>query len=198
MTVRTFTVTVPEDVYTQIEAQARSSSRSVDDLVAQTLTRGLAPAAEVDLPPSVQAELNAMEHLSDEALWAIARSRANDDKIALYDLLIARQNAGSLTTEGRRVLTQLHEEADALMVRKAHAYALLQNRGYTLPKLDELYTQTPLAGPISRPGSTTRCWSMPGTVAETANLLRALRSSLESLAILVSKCRLKRRSSNNV
>ena len=84
-----------------------------------------------------------MDNLSDEALWAIARSRANDDKIALYDLLIARQNAGSLTTEGRRVLTQLREETDALMVRKAHAYVLLQSRGYTLPALDELYAQTP-------------------------------------------------------
>ncbi len=95
-------------------------------------THRLAPAAEPDLPPSVQAELNAMEHLPDEGLWAIARSRANDDKIALYDLLIARQNAGSLTPEGRRVLTQLREEADTLMVRKAHAYALLQSRGFTL------------------------------------------------------------------
>lgn len=143
MTVRTITVTVSDDVYTQLEAQARSSERSVDDLIAQTLTRGLAPAAELDLPPSVQAELNAMEHLSDEALWAIARSRANDNNVALYDLLIARQNAGSLTLEGQGMLTQLREEADALMVRKAHAYALLQSRGHTLPTLDELHAQTP-------------------------------------------------------
>ncbi len=143
MTVRTITVTVPEDVYTQLETQARSSARSVDDLVAQTLARGLPPAAEPDLPLAVQAELNAMEQLSDEALWAIARSTANDDKIALYDLLIARQNDGSLTAEGRRVLTQLREESDALMVRKAHAYAILRHRGYTLPTLDELHAQTP-------------------------------------------------------
>ena len=143
MTVRTITVTVPEDIYTQLEAQARSSARSVDDVVAQTLTRGLPPAPERDLPVAIQAELSAMEHLSDEALWAIARSTANDDKIALYDLLIERQRSGSLTTEGRKVLTQLREEADALMVRKAQAYAILDSRGYTLPTLDELHAQQP-------------------------------------------------------
>ena len=143
MTVRTITVTVSEDVFARLEAEARSSARSVDDLVAQTLTRVLPPPAEPDLPPSVQAELQAMEHLSDEALWAMARSAANDDKIALYDLLIERQHAGALTPEGRQLLTQLRAEADALMVRKAHAYALLQSRGYALPTLKELHAQTP-------------------------------------------------------
>ena len=141
MTARTITVTVSEDVYALLEAQARNSARSMDDVVAQTLTRALPPAAEPDLPLALQAELNAMEHLSDEALWAIARSTANDDKIALYDLLITRQNAGSLTTEGQKVLTQLREEADALMVRKAQAYAILHSRGYKLPTLDQLHAQ---------------------------------------------------------
>jgi hypothetical protein len=140
---RSITVSLPEDLYDQLEARARTAARSVDEVVAQTLARSLPPSPEPDLPPAVQAELRAMEHLSDEALWAIARSTANDDKIALYDLLIERQNAGTLTAEGRRLLMELREEADALMLRKAHAYALLQSRGYTLPTLDELHTQTP-------------------------------------------------------
>ena len=140
---RSITVTLPEDLYDQLEAQARTAARSVDELVAQTLARSLPPSPEPDLPPAIQAELHAMEHLSDEALWAIARSTANDDKVALYDLLIERQNAGTLTVEGRRLLAELREEADALTLRKAHAYALLQSRGYTLPTLDELHAQTP-------------------------------------------------------
>ncbi len=142
MAARTITVTVPEDVYTQLEAQARTSARSIDDLVTQTLVHALPPQVEGDLPPSVQAELQAMAQLSDEALWAIAGSTANEDRQALYDVLIERQDAGSLTMEGRRMLVQLREEADALMVRKAHAYALLHGRGYTLPSLDELRSQT--------------------------------------------------------
>ncbi len=138
MAIRTITVTVPEDVYSQLEAQARTTARTVDDLVTQTLKHALPPQAEAELPLSVQAELGAMAHLSDEALWAIAGSTANEDKQALYDLLIERQNTGSLTPEGRHLLTRIREDADALMVRKAHSYALLHGRGYTLPTLDEL------------------------------------------------------------
>jgi hypothetical protein len=56
--------------------------------------------------------------------------------------MIERQNDGSLTTQGRNLLAQLREESDALMVRKAQAYALLHSRGHTLPTLNELHAQT--------------------------------------------------------
>lgn len=140
---RTITITVPEGLYAQLEAQAHGAAQSVDDFVAQTLAQVLPPLPEADLPPSVQAELRAMSQFSDDALWAIAGGMANEDKQALYDLLIERQDAGSLTAEGRRLLAQLREEVDALMVRKAHAYALLHDRGYGLPALDELRVRTP-------------------------------------------------------
>jgi hypothetical protein len=139
----TIILTLPEHLYEQLAARAQTAARSVEDVATQTLAQSLPPSAEPNLPPQVQAELKAMEHLSDEALWAIARSTANDDKIALYDLLIERQNAHMLTAEGRHLLAQLRDEADALSLRKAHAYRLLHSRGHTLPTLDELHTQTP-------------------------------------------------------
>lgn len=142
MAVHTITVTVPEDVYAQLEARAHTTARTVNDLVSETLAHVLPPPAESDLPASVRAELAAMAHLSDEALWAIAGSTANEDKQALYDLLIERQNSGALTAEGRHLLMQLREDVDALMVRKAHAYALLHSRGANLPTLDELRAQS--------------------------------------------------------
>ena len=54
-----------------------------------------------------------------------------------------RKYAGALTPEGQQLLTQLREEADALTLRKAHAYALLQQRGQALPPLAELRDQHP-------------------------------------------------------
>ncbi len=143
MPVRTITITLPETVYEQLETQARVTARSFGDLVTQTLVRSLPLAPEPELPPAIQAELRAMEHLSDASLSAIAHSTANDDTIALYDLLTERQADGTLTLEGRQVRDRLREEMDALMVRKAHAFALLQSRGYSLPSLDELRTPTP-------------------------------------------------------
>ncbi|HZS86989.1 MAG TPA: hypothetical protein VFE42_05845 [Chloroflexota bacterium] len=143
MATRTITVTIPEDTYAHIEAQARESDRSVEDLIAQTLARSVSPPIEADLPPLVQAELRAMGDLSEDALSAIARSTANPDKVALYDRLIERRGAGSITAQEQRLLEELSMEADALMLRKAHAYALLQARGQSLPTLAELRRQRP-------------------------------------------------------
>ena len=53
----------------------------------------------------------------------------NEDKVALYDVLLERNQARALTLEGQEWLDTLHNEADALMLRKAQAYALLKSRG---------------------------------------------------------------------
>ena len=142
MSVRTVTLKLPEHLYERLETQAQAATRSVDEIVVQALARSLPPLVEEDLPPALQAELEAMEHLSDEALWQIAESTMNRDKVALYDVLLERHQSGNLTPEGQECLTQLREEAEALMLRKAHAYALLQSRGHKLPTLEELH-QTP-------------------------------------------------------
>ena len=93
---------------------------------------------EHDLPQAVQDEMTAMDHLSDEALWVIARSIMNRDSLALYDLLRERKDEGSLTPEGQQWLARLSHEADARILRKAHAYALLKRHGHHLPTLAEL------------------------------------------------------------
>lgn len=96
---------------------------------------------ESDLPVALQIEFKAMEALSDSALWAIAESVMNPDKVVLYDVLLERHQENTLTAEGRELLAQLREESDFLMLRKAHAYALLQSRGHQLPTLQELHTR---------------------------------------------------------
>ncbi len=80
-----------------------------------------------------------MERLSDEALWQIAQGTMNRDKVALYDVLLERQQDHHLTPEGREWLTRLRKEAEALTLRKAHAFALLSSRGLELPSLQELH-----------------------------------------------------------
>jgi hypothetical protein len=138
----TVTVKLPKHLYERLETQSRSVASPVDEIVVQTLARTLPPIVEKDLSPALQMELTALEHLSDDALWQIARSTMNCDKVALYDVLLDRHQAGALTPEGQEWLTHLREEAEALMLRKAHAYALLQSRGHQLPSLQELDIQT--------------------------------------------------------
>lgn len=118
----------------------------MDDLVLQTrmhhLTSVVEAVVEDDLPAPLQAKLKALGQLSDEALWAIAQSTLNPDKLALYDTLLERLHEQPLTSEGREWLTRLREEANALMLRKAHAYTLLQGRRHSLSSLNELRAET--------------------------------------------------------
>ena len=139
----TVTVTLPDYLYRQLQRQAQVINRSLSE-VAATALEALVIPVEDDLPPALQAELSAMVHLSDDALWQITRSVMNEDKVALYDVLLERNQAGALTLEGQGWLDTLRNEADALMLRKAQAYALLKSRGHKLPTLEELRAQQQL------------------------------------------------------
>ncbi|HLF88942.1 MAG TPA: hypothetical protein VI451_08370 [Anaerolineales bacterium] len=135
---RTLTLTLPDYVYQELQNQAKATTRPLDEVASQVIIQNLAPKIEEDLPPALRAELDAMSVLSDETIWQIADSQMNQDKVALYDVLLERLKNGSLTPEGQELLTDLRNEADALMLRKAHAYTLLKSRGHKLPSLDEL------------------------------------------------------------
>lgn len=141
MPVRTVTLELPEQLYNRLKTQAQAATRSVDEIVLQTLTRSLPPPVEKDLPAVLRSELEAMERLSDEALWQIAQGTMNRDKVALYDVLLERLQDSHLTPEGREWLTRLRKEAEALTLRKAHAFALLQSRGHELPQFFTQPTQ---------------------------------------------------------
>lgn len=141
MSIYPITLNLPETLYHLFANKAQTETRPIHDLLLETLVTSAPPAVENDLPLALQIELKAMEVLSDSALWAIAESAMNPDKVALYDVLLDRHQEGTLTAEGQALLTQLREEGDSLMVRKAHAYALLKSRGHQLPTLQELRTR---------------------------------------------------------
>ena len=142
MTIRTLTVTIPETLYLQLEAAAQSSAQSLDAMVAQSLERSIPPHLATLLPLDLRTELDAMAQLSDEALRAIALSLAAPERGTRMDDLIARKQDGSITPEQQAELTGLSAESEALMVRKAHAFALLKSQGHTLPPLDQLPVPT--------------------------------------------------------
>lgn len=138
MTSRTITVTIPERLFLQLEAAARSSSVSLDEMLAQSLERVVPPNLAALLPASLQTELDAMEQLSDEALRAIAYSTVAPERVSERDDLVAQEQDGGLSDEQQIRRATLRAEAEALMVRKAHAFVLLKSRGHTPPSPDQL------------------------------------------------------------
>ena len=138
MSLQTMILTVPEYVFDQLAAQAKVAGQRVDEIAIQMLSRSVPPALEEEVPAALRVELEAMSFLSDDALYQIAQSTMNTDKVALYDVLLERNQDGTLTSEGREMLHGLREEADALTLRKAHAYTVLTSRGHRMSDLDDL------------------------------------------------------------
>jgi hypothetical protein len=97
---------------------------------------GTAVEHPTSLPPEVEAELQALTWLSDDVLWAVARSRMNSAKQRRWHRLLGKNQHGTLTDPERQELTRLTADGDRLTLCKAHAYLLLKQRGYPIPELD--------------------------------------------------------------
>jgi hypothetical protein len=130
------TLPVPPSVYRIAQRTAEATSRSIEKVLVDVLSAA-SPISD-DLPPELQAELDALAQMSDDELWKIARSTFSTDQRRQYDRLLEKNSAGKLTPVEREQLKELRLESEQLMLRKAHAYALLKWRGYTLPALTKI------------------------------------------------------------
>ena len=75
---------------------------------------------------------------SDEALWHIAESQLPPSQLRQWRRLIAKHEAGdTLTSDEERMLETLLEAGERLTALKAEAYALLKQRGHSLPQIEQ-------------------------------------------------------------
>src|SRR5690606_30501397 len=82
------------------------------------------------LPPDEEAELEALQALSDDALWTIAREQMPDAQQRRMQDLMDKNSLGTTTAEEYAELEALVERGQRLMMRKSEAAALLTRRGY--------------------------------------------------------------------
>ena len=128
------TIQIPDVIYRRLERLAKLTRRPMEELVTRALEASIPPLPE-NVPDSMRADLLALERLSDDELWRVARSAVGLEQSERHGELLAKNSAGTLTETERAVLAQLRQEADALMLRKAYAYTLLKWRGHRLPTL---------------------------------------------------------------
>lgn len=101
--------------------------------IEQLLVDQLATTFSAPLPtlaPDEEAELAALSHLSDDALWTIVREQMPADIDARLQILMDRNNFGTITPTEYAELEQNVERGNRLMLRKAEAAALLTARGH--------------------------------------------------------------------
>jgi hypothetical protein len=125
-----YVLTVPDDIYRRARRIAEQSRQPVDAVLIDHL-RTLAPPMPA-LAPQEENELEALHHLSDDALWTIARERSSAEEGERLKLLMDKNTQGTISSRELNELEQLVERGEKLMLRKSQASALLAQRGHTI------------------------------------------------------------------
>jgi hypothetical protein len=137
---RPVTIDLPDPVYRQLQQTARKTKRRLEDVLLQTITGNLPPGTEY-APAAMQADLQALQWIDDNALWAIARSKISPEQQARQEYLLTQSQRGELSPEERAEMDRLGDMVDRLTLKKAYAYALLRWRGFPLPTLEAMESQ---------------------------------------------------------
>ncbi len=135
MTDHPITLSVPEHIYDRARQLAESASEPIENVLVRQLEAALSEPLPT-LPPDEQGELDALQRLSSEALWTIAREQMPADQQARMQILMDANSKGMISDNEYQELSQLVDVGQRLMLRKAQAAALLTKRGYTVKPKD--------------------------------------------------------------
>jgi hypothetical protein len=128
------TLTLPEDISARVRQIAETTSQPVEQIVLDHLK-----SLSIQLPPLTpddQVELDALHHLSDDALWTMAREQVPEDAQARAHTLMDKNSLGTITDAEAAELEKLVQRADRVMLRKAEAATILKKRGFTFAQKD--------------------------------------------------------------
>ena len=123
------TLTLPAHIYDRVRQAAEASDQPIERVLLQHLEEAFSPPLPALLPDE-QAELDALAHLSDDALWTIAREQMPEDRQVRLQALMDRNSQEALEETEQGELSSLVEQSQRLMLRKAQAAALLAGRGH--------------------------------------------------------------------
>lgn len=125
---------LPDDISARARLIAEATSLSIEQVLLDYLKTLFVP----ELPPAEQAELVALHHLSDDALWTISREQLPDEVQTRAHELMGRNSRGTITEQESLELDMLVERGDRVMLRKAEAASILKSRGYAFTQIDFL------------------------------------------------------------
>ncbi len=130
------TLQVPSSVYKLAQKTAHATARPVERVLEDVILSA-SPFSE-NLAPELQTQLEKLAQLPEVDLWEIAQSNFSAARRRRYDQLLEKSSAGKITPAEREELKKLRLASEQLMLRKAHAYALLKWRGHVLPPLSKI------------------------------------------------------------
>ncbi|MEQ9621842.1 hypothetical protein [Coleofasciculus chthonoplastes] len=128
------TIDLPESAFERLSRLAELTNQPLSYLVIQSITGNLPPAIET-APVEARSELLTLPTLSVEALRQIAQSQINREQQERHITLLERHQEGLLSEAEQQELQELSQAADQLMIKKAHACAILRWRGQPIRDL---------------------------------------------------------------
>ncbi|MCL4835768.1 MAG: hypothetical protein KJZ86_25240 [Caldilineaceae bacterium] len=137
MNTREITLSLPEFLYLRFQQMAQATRQPVDDLLVRAVAMGGPPSWE-EAPARFQAELAALDRMTDDALWRVARTRHSQSEADRMQELLEKRIAEAMDEDEKSELESMLHGADLTMLRKAHAVALLRWRGHIIPPAETL------------------------------------------------------------
>ncbi len=127
---QTISVQIPEPIFRRLRRMAEITNRSVEDVLATTVSVALPP--DMDLPADLADELAAMTMFSDDALWVATKTSLSPAQQRRLSQLTHAGGSRKLTTAESSELTHMLESYDRSVLRRAKALAILAHRGYEI------------------------------------------------------------------
>ena len=124
------TIELPSHTVQRLEQSAQQQRQTVAQLVRDLVLQVTTPLPA--LPPDLERELQAFELLSDETLWALARTVLTQRQLTRLAWLNEEAGARQLTEDEELERTALLDEYGRVLVRRATAAGLLKKRGHDL------------------------------------------------------------------
>ena len=133
MSIHSVTVNLPKSLYNQVRKRAQQTKRSVElELLAVV---SAAVAADETLPEELASLEADLALLDDDSLWRAARARMDSRLAAQLEDLHAKRQREGLDNSEAQTLAGLVRQYEKHMLVRAHAAALLKERGVDISEL---------------------------------------------------------------
>lgn len=133
---QTLELTLTNELYQQVKQRAGQTNRTVQAEVIAAVEALLATDnLAVELPPTLAEEIAQLPFLDNDHLWQAARQIAPAEKNERMQALVLKQQAEGLTPTEQEEAQQLQFYAHRLMLIRAEAAVLLQQRGFNISTL---------------------------------------------------------------
>ena len=136
MALQTVTVNLPKQVFQKVRQLARNKNRSVEDELVAVVEHALDDGdVWAGVPSDIAGEVEQLRFLDDQHLWRAARLTVAEEKSERMQALSQKQKVEGLTAVEREEIEQLQLLAQRVMLVRAEAAVLLQERGHNISQL---------------------------------------------------------------